>query len=158
MACGPNARSRMRQDARLSTQSWTEGMREGESAGLFWDGTKCKMMCKLADNVKWKISLRPLLMRAFREPSFFPTGYKGCAFNKTINPSVRDQTSYPLQNIQKGQCFLHNDWQVGRANARCRHNQSPKYQRKRLTGNVSHLSMVKTGPRVKEAPVLELRL
>ena len=29
------------------------------------------MMCKLADNVKWKISLRPLLMRAFREPVFF---------------------------------------------------------------------------------------
>ena len=46
----------------------------------------------------------------FPRAVLFPAGYKG--WLSTKQSTVRDQTSYPLQNIQKGQCFLHNDGQV----------------------------------------------
>lgn len=88
----------------------------------------------------------------------FPAGYKVCTVNKTINPTIRDQTSYPLQNMQKGNAsftmmagVFQKDLngcvilvEVGQAKAGCRPKQSLKHQRKRLTGNVSHLFMVKT--------------
>ena len=40
------------------------------------------MTCKLADEVKWKISFRTLLTRAFREPSFSQQATKGALSTK----------------------------------------------------------------------------
>ena len=38
-----------------------------------------------------------------------PASNKGCAVNEAIDSSIRDQTSNPSQNVEKGQCFLYHD-------------------------------------------------
>ena len=74
-------------------EKYTDVVLRSRNGGL-GGRTKRKMMCKLADKVKWKISLRTLLMRAFREPSFFQQATRvGC-----------QQNSQPLETKQATLC------------------------------------------------------